>query len=85
MREEYHIFLDHPCPLLSGISGIKSTPARHVIPARQATWLAGRYDIPYARVNFIPLSRIYEFGYRKPHENAKNCTVLDLRKHLEID
>jgi hypothetical protein len=34
-------------------------------PARQYG-LAGRYDIPYAGVNFIPPSGIYEFGYVVP-------------------
>jgi hypothetical protein len=45
--------------------------------------VAGPVRQPYAGVDFIPQSGIYEFGYRKPHENAKNCTVLDLHQHLE--
>jgi hypothetical protein len=38
---------------------------RVVVPARQATWLAGRYNnhMPDSGVDFIPQSGIYEFGY----------------------
>jgi hypothetical protein len=41
-----------------------------VVPARQATWLAGGpAQEPYTGVDFIPQSGTYEFGY---------CTVVSL-------
>ncbi len=44
--------------------GIKSTAGiRVVVPARQATWAGGPVRQPYAAVDFVPQSGIYEFGY----------------------
>ncbi len=53
------------CPVAEFIWLGKHSQLRHrvVVPSRQATWVGKPVRQPYAGVDFVPQSWIYEFGY----------------------